>query len=175
MFNLVPTAENPGRTAIPSSNGNFFDAGVDRRLAQTFTGNGQAAIVRGATQSGMPYVGDHYVTDSGLVYNLYVFGPTGNEYIDIYLPAGFGKPFLNRNASPEEVGKYNLVSVNPDTGGVLGFAHIDSINSQKALDVVWNQNRRNAAGSRYIGTIGTSGGGPGGMHSRFVLSKFTIS
>lgn len=150
---------------IPPSNGNPADEGVDRDLARLFGDEKQKPVVTAANQTGMVYVGEHYVLDNGAVYAMHMYGPTGNENIDVYLSQGFEKPTLSENAHPEANGKYGLVSVNKTTGEVLSFAHVDSIQSQADLDRVWNLNKTNGAGSRYIGTIGTSGGSPGYMHT----------
>lgn len=125
----------------------------------------------GASQTGRKPRGDHFVLKNGLVYGLHIYGPTGNEFIDIYSPANFGKPELSLNSNPKANGYFGLVCTNQKNGAVLRFAHLDSIQSQLELDKAWNTKMTNSVGSRYIGTIGTSGGLPGYMHSHITYFK----
>lgn len=162
---VTPLHPFPGKTFIHPSNKNATHEAIDKKLAVLFGDEKQKPVVIGANQTGQPYVGKHYVLDNGVVYTIHIFGPTGNEFIDIFLPKEFEKPSLSPNANPHKVGYYGLVSSNKKTGAVLGFAHLDSIQSQADLDRAWNSKMTNSVGSRYIGTIGTSGGAPGNMHS----------
>ncbi len=162
----TPTYPTYGETDILPSNGNAADNAVDERLAILFDDKKQKPIVRGANQTGMQQAGKHYVLENGLICAMHIFGPTGNEFIDIYLPAEFGKPGLSPNAHPDQVGYFGLVCTSQKTGAVLRFAHLDSIQSQAELNKAWNTKMTNSVGSRYIGTVGTSGGLAGNMHSQ---------
>lgn len=166
--NVTPIHPNPGKTRILRSNGNALDEAVDKKLAILFGDERQKPIVNGANQTGIDPIGRHYVLDNKSVYTIHIFGSTGNEFIDVYLPKEFEKPFLSDNANPRQVGLYNLVSVNKKTGNVLSFAHLDSIHSQIELDKAWNTKTTNSVGSQYIGTIGVTGGEPGFMHSHIM-------
>lgn len=169
--NETPTYPVLGKTKIQSSNGNANDDATDKKLAILFGDEKQKPIVNGANQTGIMYVGEHFVLDNGLVYVIHIFGPTGNEFIDIYSPAEFGKPVLSPNATPKANGFFGLVCTNQKNGAVLRFAHVDSIQSQTDLNTAWNSKMTNTVGSRYIGTIGTSGGPPGYMHSHIGYFK----
>ena len=163
--NDTPTYPTYRKTSIPPSNGNAADNAVDEKLAILFGNARQKPIVRGANQTKTGSVGKHYVLENGFVYVIHLYGPTGNEFIDIYAPAEFGKPVLSPNAHPGQVGYFGLVCTSQKNGAVLRFAHLDSIDSQAELNKAWNTKMTNSVGSRYIGTIGTSGGKPGYMHS----------
>lgn len=163
--NETPVHPIYGKIEIPPSNGNAADNEIDSRLGLLFGDEKQKPIVCGANQTGTGNVGKHYVLSNGLVYVLHIFGPTGNEFIDIYSPEGFGKPTLSPNATPKNVGYFGLVCTNLKNGTVLRFAHLDSIQSQSDLDKAWNTKMTNSVGSRYIGTIGASGGFAGNMHT----------
>ncbi len=163
--NETPVHATSGKTFIPSPNGNAADIATDEKLAILLGDETQKPTVRGTSLSGVKNTGDHYVLENGLVYTLHIYGPTGNEFIDIYSPAGFEKPILSSNNTPGGNGYFNLACTNSKTGAVLRFAHLDSIQSQADLDRAWNTKMTNSVGSRYIGTIGTSGGIGGSMHS----------
>ncbi len=172
--NDTPTYPIYGKTNILPSNGIAVDNAVDEKLGILFGDEKQKPIVRGANQTGMENAGKHYVLKNGSVYVIHIYGLTGNEFIDIYSPANFGKPVLSPNANPSQVGYFGLVCTNQKTGAVLRFAHLDSIQSQSDLDKAWNTKMINSVGSRYIGTSGTSGGRPGNMHAHsgyFVNTK----
>jgi hypothetical protein len=163
--NDTPVYPIYGKTDIRSANGNAVDNAVDEKLAILLGDKKQKPIVRGANQTGTSIGLEHYVLKSGLVYVIHIYGSTGNEFIDIYSPADFGKPVLSPNAHPKDVGYFGLVCTNQKTGAVLRFAHLDSIQSQAELEKAWNTKMTNSVGSRYIGTIGTSGGRAGNMHA----------
>lgn len=172
---LINNNETPaypvfGKTIIVPSNGNAADIATDEKLAILFGDEKQKPVVNGANQRREGNTDLHYVLDNGLVYVIHVFGPTGNEFIDIYSPAEFGKPVLSANATPKANGFFGLVCTNKKLE-VLRFAHVDSIQSQSDLDRAWNAKMTNSVGSRYIGTIGLSGGGPGFMHSHIGYFK----
>lgn len=166
--NVTPIHPNPGKVRILPSNGNTADEAVDKKLAMLFGDEKQKTIVNGANQAGRNKGSDHYLLDNGMVYTIHIFGETGNEFIDVYLPKEFEKPFLSSNANPKDNGMYGVVSINKKTGAVLSFAHLDSIYSQVELNKAWNTKITNSVGSRYIGTIGVSGGVPGYMHSHIM-------
>lgn len=163
--NVTPLHPNSGKTRIFPSNGNAADNAVDEKLAILFGDEKQKPVVNGANQTGRKPASEHYVLENGLVYVIHIFGQTGNEFIDIYSPKEFEKPVLSPNATPLSNGFFGLVCTNKKTGAVLAFAHLDSIQLQIDLDRAWNSKITNSVGSRYIGTIGTSGGDPGYMHS----------
>lgn len=167
LINNNDTPVHPiyGKTDIRLPNSNAADNAVDEKLATLFGDKKQKPIVRGANQTGTIIGLDHYVLKNGLVYVIHIYGQTGNEFIDIYSPAEFGKPVLSPNAHPDQVGYFGLVCTSQKTGAVLRFAHLDSIQSQAELDKAWNTKMTNSVGSRYIGTIGTSGGLAGNMHA----------
>lgn len=164
---VTPIHPTPGENRILASNGNAADQAIDDKLAILFGDARQKPVVNGANQAGKGSI-NHYVLDNGNVYTIHIYGSTGNEFIDVFLPKEFEKPTLSPNAHPDKVGFYNVVSVNKKTGAVLSFAHLDSIQSQAELDKVWNSKITNSVGSRYIGTIGVSGGVPGFMHSHIM-------
>lgn len=145
----TPVHPISGKTDITPSNGDAADNAVDNKLAILFGDERQKSIVRGANQTGRSFVGDHYVLKNGFVCVIHIFCPTGNEFIDIYSPVGFGKPTLSPNAHPKDVGYFGLVCTNQKTGAVLRFAHLDSIQSQSDLDKAWNTKMSNSVGSRF--------------------------
>ena len=133
--------------------GNPGDQAVDAELKKLFT-DGKNGMVVGAdayrNQLNKSGEDSHYqLADGQTLHTIHVVGDEGgNRIVGVYAPEAFSR-------IEYEGGKDGIVSAtNPNTGEVLGFAHVD-VSSPAALQK--NTQTTNEAGSRLLGNIG----GPG--------------
>ncbi|MBA3242464.1 MAG: RHS repeat-associated core domain-containing protein [Acidobacteria bacterium] len=131
--------------------GNPADAAVDARLKQILT-DGKNGIVVGAdafsNQRNKAGKDSHYQLADGTLHTVHVLGDeAGNKIVGVYAP----KEFSQINYEGGKNGQ--VTATNPDTGEVLGFAHVDVSKAQLQK----NNQKTNDDGSRLLGNVG----GPG--------------
>jgi hypothetical protein len=71
-----------------------------------------------------------------------------------------------------EGGQGIVAATNPQTGEVIGYAHVKGVKSQADLDRNLKSGKKNGAGSTFIGTIGGTGDGARGyVHGHIDIYK----
>ncbi len=129
--------------------GNPLDQAVDARLKKLLT-DGKNGIVIGAdafsNKGNKAGQDSHFQLADGTLHTVHVLGDEGgNKIVGVYAPEAFSQ-------IKYEGGKDGIVSAtNPDTGEVLGFAHVD-VGSKAALEK--NTKTTNNEGSRLLGNLG---------------------